>query len=208
MSEAVPEGSASTPAPVSGRRGVNLLVEFVLIVTGVLLALAVDEWREEAERDRLARQVLVNVAEELSESIATIDGSVPYKEAMLPKLDRALQAITTEGRWTFPPEGYEGIRDPELTVAAYESALLTGVLPRLRADTVRSLARVDQLREDMARTNERQAQELLQTDFSDGERYLRLVQLRFTDGLAQERRLRAAMAEALTRVEAEIAARD
>ncbi len=201
--------SVETRAPAGdrARRGRSLVVEFVLIVTGVLLALAVDEWREEAERDRLARQVLVNVADELRASLDALDGLIPYKETMLPRLAASLEAITAEGRWTFPPEGYEGIRDPELTVAAYESALLTGVLPRLEADTVRSLARVDRLREDMNRTNERQAAELLQTDFTDGERYLRLVQLRFQDGLAHERRLREAMAEALADVEMEIESR-
>ena len=72
----------------------RLAVEFVVIVIGVLLALAVDQWAESRENRALADEVLIGLGAELTDNL---ERRIAYHERIQPGLD-SLQRLAEEGR--------------------------------------------------------------------------------------------------------------
>ncbi len=131
--------------PESARPRIGrVLAEFVLIVVGVLAALAVDEYRttsEERTQERLYLEGLAQDFERTAEDIGSV-GAVyqqarRYGEAVLPVLrsDASVPLDTA----AFLVAVYEITRTPEPAIsrATYEDMLSTGSLRLLRTDSVR-----------------------------------------------------------------------
>jgi hypothetical protein len=74
---------AAGSEPSRKTRWTTLGVEAVLIVFSVLLALAVDEWRQEAADRRLSERVRGTIHDELARNRANIRTRLPYHAAIL-----------------------------------------------------------------------------------------------------------------------------
>jgi len=70
----------------------HLAIEFVVIVVGVLLALAVDQWAERRENQGLADEVLQALGAELGANLEQIERRIAYHEEILPRLDSLRRA--------------------------------------------------------------------------------------------------------------------
>lgn len=80
------------------RRWATLGAEAVLIVFSVLLALALDEWRQGIADRRLAGRVRETIHAELTRNRAQIKGRLPYHERMLQATNGFLeQNMASEG---------------------------------------------------------------------------------------------------------------
>ncbi len=64
----------------------SLFLEIVSIIIAVLLALAVNEWRETRSNNRLADTALMNIQEEIAENKRLFDTILPRHEALLDTL--------------------------------------------------------------------------------------------------------------------------
>ena len=168
---------------VRSRDGKGLIIDFVLVVAGVMLALAVDEWREESQRDTQTRKVVDALAEEVQRNADELTRSLAYYRSMIPKLKQSIALMRDEGQWQWP-EGFDAASEPELTKAAYDSAVITGSLPRFDIETIRALSTLynglDTFKSDL----QQYGLAIMQTDFNDGLRYLQLMQARL-DGVVR-----------------------
>lgn len=105
----------------------KLAVEFAVIVIGVLVALAVDQWNEGRENDRLAHEVLRTLATEITENRRQIARRIEYHASVLPGLD-SLQRLAESGtRTNILRSGAlpEGIGFWLLRDTAWETAIVT-----------------------------------------------------------------------------------
>ena len=61
---------------------IRATVASVLIITSILLALAVDEWRENEGHEELANQALLSFAREIRQNQARIEDAAPYHQGL------------------------------------------------------------------------------------------------------------------------------
>lgn len=117
----------------------RLLAESVLIVLSVLLALAVNEWRDERERAARAEMALASIEAELRENAEAVERARTRHRV---KMD-TLSAYAASGRLP-PPEVYlYGMFSPgALHSTAWESAREAGVTSDIPYDLVLTLSRV------------------------------------------------------------------
>ncbi|MEM7765690.1 MAG: hypothetical protein AAF290_16615, partial [Pseudomonadota bacterium] len=73
------------------------------------------------------------------------------------------------------PEGWQGTRPIQLTRTAFELAVTSNALARLPAPTALEIADVYETMRRMEVAHNNNSLVTLQTDFTDGDRYLRLL---------------------------------
>lgn len=114
-------------------------VESLLIVLSILLALAVDEWREGRSNEELARQSLQIFAQEIVQNLAVMEDAVPYH--------MGLQQVVAEmaadaGRVVEVHSIVEGLQPTVLQNTAWEAALATNAFRHMDVNTVSKLSRM------------------------------------------------------------------
>ncbi|MEJ2203493.1 MAG: hypothetical protein P8170_05245 [Gemmatimonadota bacterium] len=75
----------------------QLLLEVASVVFAVLVALAVDEWRQDRENGQLAQRALAGIATEIRGNLGELDDARDANRAMLVVLDSALTSETPQG---------------------------------------------------------------------------------------------------------------
>jgi hypothetical protein len=126
------EGGTSTPEWL-----LRVFVESVLIVISILLALAVDQWRESSNNRHLAQQSLEIFQREIRQNLAKLEDALPFHQGM-----RNVVAGMAAG----PEEGadlqtlMEGLEPLVLQNTAWETALATGALTHIDVNTVNALS--------------------------------------------------------------------
>jgi hypothetical protein len=75
----------------------QLLLEAASVVFAVLVALAVDEWRQDRENVQLAQRALGGIASEIRSNLGELDDARDANRAMLVVLDSALTSETPQG---------------------------------------------------------------------------------------------------------------
>ncbi|MDJ0653776.1 MAG: hypothetical protein QNJ40_06470 [Xanthomonadales bacterium] len=186
------------------RRAYPLLVELSVVMVGVLAALAFDEWREEQQREDLLVNVLNGLLVETRGNLQAAEDVVEYHRRMRDVFDDYANRLRETGKWQYPEEATEGMRLAELSDAAYQSGLMTGLLPLVQYDTLEAMSRVYGQIDAYFRNNERYALATLQTDFRDGSRYLRILNFHFGALADSEATLIEAIKALESRLEQEI----
>ena len=162
---------SSSKAP--RRRTGGLLLEFAMIILGALLALALDDWRDQPERDERDRAVLVQLAAELVANEQRLERESQYHRDMVMPLQASHDRMLNEGEFRMP-EGWQGFRPIILTRTAFDVAVMNGVLARVPPDTALALARVYEVSERSEERRNNVSLATIQTSFRDGVRYIRL----------------------------------
>lgn len=132
---------APSPRPVRRRRIwlLKALFEAALIVLGVLLALAVNEWREGRQQSERAEVALQSIRAELRENLRSVERARANHRAM----QDSLQAYAARGQ--MPPRRIYlgGIFNPALVhSAAWESARETDAAGNFQYDLMLTLSQV------------------------------------------------------------------
>jgi type II secretory pathway pseudopilin PulG len=178
----------------------RILFDMALVIVSVLLALALGNWREDREKATLTRNVLAVLAQEIATNRKAIDDMLDYQDRMTAAFrDANLQFQKTQ-EFRFPEEARGRSAAVRFSRAAYDSALTSQVLPRIGIDTVLKLSAVYAEQDAYADQLRTYANATIQTDFSDGSRYLRLLSNEYAQLAESERRLQpmlAAAAEAI-----------
>ncbi|MBC7895028.1 MAG: hypothetical protein H7066_06430 [Cytophagaceae bacterium] len=120
----------------------KLAIEGALIVLSVLLGLALSEWREGVQEQKLAHNALVNFRREIAANLARLEKAQPGHAAMAQRL---ADANTGRGEQTAfdvfvanMPEG--GLDTQPLAAVAWETAEGTGALRLLDYETAALLS--------------------------------------------------------------------
>jgi len=105
----------------------RLAVEFFVILIGVLLALAVDQWAERREHRGLADEVLQALGAELTANLEQLDRRIAYHEEIRPTLDSLMALAQSGARLRLLGENVlpQGMGFWLLRDTAWETALVT-----------------------------------------------------------------------------------
>lgn len=151
------------------------LFEMALVIVSVLLALTVENWREDREKAALTQSVLGALAQELDANRAAIDEALPYQDRNSQAFRAALELYEAKKEFVFPQEARSRSAAVRFSSAAYESAVIAQVLPRIQVDTLLKLSRVYAEQDAYADLLRNYSSATLQVDFADGARYFRLL---------------------------------
>jgi hypothetical protein len=147
----------------------RLTAETVAIVFGVLLALVLDDWRQERQEREILTSVTLSLRAELERNQRALEANLPYHESMLDSLDARL-APSERGRRTLWVQaaqlpilrqlGFEeGVRtEVSLATGAWEAARASGALTRIGIDELFLLSAAYTAMADLDRALERLAE--------------------------------------------------
>lgn len=78
---------------LSGIPWLQIALETSFVITGVLLALALDEWRQERRDQEVVQLALRNIRAELEENRAAVQEAVSYHEELISRLQNDPQSL-------------------------------------------------------------------------------------------------------------------
>ena len=165
----------ASAAPMASRAG-RVLAEVSLIVIGVLLALAVDSWREREAQIATLRGLLSQVVDEVRNNRVACAEAIPYHRKAEAEYAAASDLLRLEGRFEQPEVAAQGSRELRLSDAAFEALLNSSVVEQLPPDILIKLSAVYQEQERYTARNQVYFATVLATDLMDGFRFFRLNQ--------------------------------
>jgi hypothetical protein len=131
----------------------EVVIQSLAIIFSILLALWVDQWKENRAGRHLAVRSLENFLAEIRQNEARLDDVLPYHQGlrkMLVHLD-STRSIHTQAEFQ-DAVGIDGLRSPALLQTAWLTAVATGVLTKMDYETVAALSLTytlqDRIRED------------------------------------------------------------
>ncbi len=136
-------------------------MESVLVVVSILLALAVDEWREERGFAELADQSLGIFEREIRQNQARLEDAVPFHNGIRDLLG---QAMDQEGASMDLRSIMEGVEIPVILNTAWQTALATGALTHMDVETVSALSLTYSIQDRFIATSGRDRPHLLNAD--------------------------------------------
>jgi hypothetical protein len=115
----------------------HFVTEFLIVVAGILVALAVDEWRQGREELRILNESLAGVATEIHNNISTVERV--QSKAMF----RKMQGLETVIRFLSDPDAKAS--DPEVLLQAFAMSA-SGATPWIVNDRFEALRNSGNLR--------------------------------------------------------------
>jgi hypothetical protein len=117
----------------------RVLFESALITVSILLALALDEWREDRQNLQTVEQALSNFLSEIDQNKARIDDAAPFNRGLRNVLDQRYQEgnISSIDEFITILESYTPV---VLQSTAWETALATGSVTKMDYSLVSALS--------------------------------------------------------------------
>lgn len=117
----------------------RVLFESFLITISILVALALDEWREDRQDAETVRQALSNFVSEIRQNQARIDDAAPFNLGLLNVLRNRYEEsdISSVDDFVNMVESYAPV---DLQTTAWETALATGSLAKMEYNLVSALS--------------------------------------------------------------------
>lgn len=137
-----PAGGGTIPISAAPRAGGQLraaVLEAGLVVFGVVLAFAANEWREQRASERRAEHAITGILEELRANRIAVATSLEYHEGLLRAVSDATRGGAAPGIETFS-RGF--VMPASVYRTAWDSASATGALETVDFATLLQLSRV------------------------------------------------------------------
>lgn len=117
----------------------RVLFESALIVMSILVALGLDEWRENREDEETVQLALSNFVREIQQNQASVEDSAPFNQGLRSVLRNRYQTndIGSVDEFVNMVESYA---PAVLQSTAWETALATGSLAKMEYDLVSALS--------------------------------------------------------------------
>jgi len=117
----------------------RVIFESALITVSILLALALDEWRDERQTEETVVQAMANFLHEIKQNKARIDDAAPFNRGLHDVLSRRYQVgdITSTTEFINAVESYTPV---VLQSTAWETALTTGSVTKMNYNLVSALS--------------------------------------------------------------------
>lgn len=126
----------------------RILVESTLVVFSILLALAVSEWSEDRENERLAAEALTAFRREIGQNRARLEDVGPYRRGLREVITRMADSGDLASVAAFQATiGLEPLRPAFLPSTVWETALTTGAISYIGFDVVNALSLTYSLQE-------------------------------------------------------------
>jgi hypothetical protein len=178
----------------------EVLVQSIMIVLSILLALWVDEWKQQHAERQLAQVSLSNFLHEVQQNQARLDDILPYHTGMRSMVKELESAHSIRTPTDFQSAvGLDGLRPPFLLATAWQTAVATGALQHIDYETVSALSLTYTLQDRFREESRSGIQSVLQaSNFQPGhaDAALRSADIFLNDVVASEEELRATYAQA------------
>lgn len=117
----------------------RVLFESALITVSILLALALDEWRDDREDEEMVEIALSNFVKEIRLNRARVDDAAPFNQGLRDVLGRRHQLgdINSSTEFIDMMESYNPV---VLQATAWETALATGSVAKMEYELVSALS--------------------------------------------------------------------
>ena len=137
----------------------QVIFESVLIVVSILVALGLDEWREDREDDEMVLRALSSFAIEIQQNKVRVEDVAPFNQGLKNVLSSHYveNDIATVDEFVIMVESYSPV---ELHSTAWETALATGSLAKMNYELVSALSLTYSLQSRYMLTNRSGVQEL------------------------------------------------
>lgn len=188
----------------SSSRG-RVLFDMALVIVSVLMGLALGNWRDDQERARLKTRVLEALTQEIAANRKAIESVVEFQEQMAVRFKEANERLRKTGEFRYPEEARSRKPSVRFSHAAYDSAVVSQVLPRIEVDTLLKLSALYNEQAAYADLARNYATAALQVDFSDGLRFFQLLSFQYGQLAEAEREIQPLLTAAETAVRAELA---
>jgi hypothetical protein len=131
----------------------RVLVESAFIMFSILIALALENWREDNQHQRLALQSLRVFEREINQNLARLDDVAPYHAGLRSVVAGALANPSQSADMQ---SIVEGLRSPVLLNTAWQTSLATGAIAYIGVEAVAALSVMsshqERFREDIRAT--------------------------------------------------------
>lgn len=119
----------------------QILLDSAMIVFSILLALWMNDWEQDREKERLAGLSLLNFLKEVQRNESWLEDVAPFHLGMATAMKQQAEAgaIRTPED-LFNMVGLEGVRPPDLLDTAWQTAIATGALTHMDYETVSALS--------------------------------------------------------------------
>lgn len=187
----------------------RIAVESVLIVFTVLLALAVNEWREGRRQAQVVDRAIENVRNEIEHNKAEVEQTLPYHNELIEAVSDWMERDEPGGRApveTLKELAPRGLFPPLLKDAAWESAVFTRTVNDFPYELVLTLSTVYEAQEEGVGSTVPRIVDVLMTrdgfDPSSDERsFLAVADFYINELAAQERSLLRLYEDALKHID-------
>jgi hypothetical protein len=117
----------------------RVIFESALITVSILLALGLDEWRENRQTEETIKQALSNFLSEIAQNKARVDDAAPFNKGLHDVIDRRYRAggINSMSEFIDIMDSYSPV---VLQSTAWETALATGSLAEMDYGLVSALS--------------------------------------------------------------------
>ena len=117
----------------------QVLIESALIVVSILVALGLDEWRDDRQDEEVIQNALSNFLIEIQQNRTRVEDAAPFNEGLRQVLRRHYEAndVETIDEFVNMVESYSAVG---LHSTAWDTALATGSLSKMEYDLVRALS--------------------------------------------------------------------
>jgi hypothetical protein len=117
----------------------QVFFESALIVVSILVALGLDEWRQNREDEETVRQALANFGSEIRQNKARVEDAAPFNQGLLDVLRGRYEGggIESVDEFIILAESYTPV---VLQSTAWETALATGSLAKMDYNLVSALS--------------------------------------------------------------------
>ena len=117
----------------------RVIFESFLIVVSILVALALDEWRDQRQDDKMVYQALLNFASEIEQNQVRIEDAAPFNQGLLNVLEERYrqEEMSAIDDLVMMAESYSPV---VLQTTAWDTALATGSLAKMNYNLVSALS--------------------------------------------------------------------
>jgi len=117
----------------------RVLFESMLIVISILVALYLDEWRDDRQDAENIEHALANFVSEIQQNRARVDDAAPFNQGLRHVLNRRQEVRAIESVATFV-NIFESYNPVVLQSTAWETAIATGALAKMDYNLVSALS--------------------------------------------------------------------
>jgi len=117
----------------------RVLFESMLIVISILVALYLDEWRDDRQDAENIEHALANFVSEIQQNRARVDDATPFNQGLRHVLNRRQEVRAIESVATFV-NIFESYNPVVLQSTAWETAIATGALAKMDYNLVSALS--------------------------------------------------------------------
>ena len=148
---------------------IKYLIEALLIVFSVLLALLLNEYRENLKQKKVIRKNLQSIEEEMRSNLSVINDWIPYHQQVLINIERAIESdsiqnlLITDRGFDIFQIAPKGIFQNNMSQTAWNVGQGNGIISSLDYETVYLLSKTYDLQENSVK---RSIEEILRELFS------------------------------------------